>query len=166
VDLAAAARGAVRSVAPGLPLYRVRPLADLLSESVARTTFILVLLGIAALVATAIGAVGIYGVLAYLVSLRAREMGLRLALGAQPGDVRRLVVGHALTDAGLGIALGLVAALLVTRVLTGLLFGVGAADPLALGSASVVLLATALAASWLPARRAAGLDPAIALREE
>jgi len=166
VDLAATAREAVRRVAPGIPLYRVMPLSDLLSQSMARTTFTLVLLGLAALVATAIGAVGIYGVLAYLVSLRAREMGLRLALGAQPRDVRRLVMGHALADAGLGIAAGLAAALLLTRLLTAMLFGVGAADVGVLVGASVVLLVTALAASWLPARRAARLDPAIALRME
>ncbi len=162
--LGAAIRRAVRGTAPGVPVYRLLPLRELLSAAVARTTFTLLLLGIAAVVAMAIGAMGIYGVIAYLVALRTREIGVRLALGAQPADVRRLVVRRALTDAGVGVAVGLVGALLTTRMLAALLFEVRPTDPATLGTAAVLLLATAVAASWLPARRAARLDPAIALR--
>jgi ABC-type antimicrobial peptide transport system permease subunit len=112
-----------------------------------------------------IGAMGIYGVIAYLVSLRTRELGVRLALGARPADVRRLVVRHGLTDAVLGVAAGLVVAAALTRVLATMLYDVSPMDPVTLVAASVVLLVTAVAASWLPARRAAALDPSSALRE-
>ncbi|HEY5218503.1 MAG TPA: FtsX-like permease family protein, partial [Gemmatimonadaceae bacterium] len=132
----------------------------------ARTTFTLLLLGVAAVVALLIGAMGIYGVIAYLVALRTREIGVRLALGAQPTDVRRMVVRGAVGDAAAGVALGLIGAALMTRGLATLLFGVSPTDPLALTAASVLLLGTAIAASWVPARRVARLDPAMALRSE
>ncbi len=163
--LAAAARRAVYSVAPALPIYRVMPVSALVSAAVSRTMFTLMVLGIAAIVAMIIGAMGIYGVIAYLVSLRTRELGVRLALGARPADVRRLVVRHGLTDAVLGVAAGLVVAAALTRVLATMLYDVSPMDPVTLVAASVVLLVTAVAASWLPARRAAALDPSSALRE-
>lgn len=162
--LASGVRTAVRGAAPSLPVYRLMPLGELLAAAVSRTTFTLLLLGVAALVAMAIGATGIYGVIAYLVALRTREIGVRLALGAQPGDVRRMVVWRALGDAATGVAVGLAGAVAVTRTLSSLLFGVSPTDPAVLAAAAVLLLATATAASWWPARRAAGLDPAIALR--
>ena len=162
--LGTAARAAVRASVPGVPPYRMLPLGELLSAAVSRTTFTLLLIGIAALVATAVGATGIYGVIAYLVALRTREIGVRLALGAQPADVRRMVVGRAVGDAAGGVIAGLIGAVVATRALASLLFGVSPTDPLALAGAASVLLVTAVAASWLPARRAARLDPAIALR--
>jgi ABC-type antimicrobial peptide transport system permease subunit len=141
------------------------PVSALVSAAVSRTMFTLMVLGIAAIVAMIIGAMGIYGVIAYLVSLRTRELGVRLALGARPADVRRLVVRHGLTDAVLGVAAGLVVAAALTRVLATMLYDVSPMDPVTLVAASVVLLVTAVAASWLPARRAAALDPSSALRE-
>ncbi len=162
--LGAAVRGAVRASVPGVPAYRMLPLRDLVSDSVSRTTFTLLLIGIAALVATAVGATGIYGVIGYLVALRTREIGVRLALGAQPADVRRMVVRRAVGDAAAGVLAGLIGAVVATRALASLLFGVSPTDPVALAGAASVLLVTAVAASWLPARRAARLDPAIALR--
>jgi ABC-type antimicrobial peptide transport system permease subunit len=138
----------------------------LVTRAEARTTFTLTILGIAALIAMCIGAVGIYGVIAYLVSLRTREIGVRMALGAQPAQVRRMITRHALVDAGIGIVVGLVSATLLTRVLGSVLFGVSPTDPIALGGAAAVLVATAIAASWIPARRAAALQPSIALRAE
>ncbi|HEY5060580.1 MAG TPA: FtsX-like permease family protein, partial [Gemmatimonadaceae bacterium] len=123
-SLTSAVRSAVQSVAPSLPVYRVISVAALRAQAVARTTFTLPLLGIAAVVAMAIGATGIYGVIAYLVSLPTREIGVRLALGAQPADVRKLVVGHAMTDAIIGVAIGLAGAALATRGLAATLFGV------------------------------------------
>ena len=164
-DLGAAARRAVYGVAPALPIYHVRPLSELIAAGVSRTTFTLLVLGIAALMALVIGAMGIYGVIAYLVSLRTRELGVRLALGARPADVRRLVVRHGVVDAALGVVAGLVVAAALTRVLASVLYGVSAVDPVTLVGASAALLVTAVAASWLPARRAAALDPAGALRE-
>jgi predicted permease len=162
----AAIRRAAASAAPSLPVYRVIALGDLLSSAEARTTFTLLLLGIAALVAMAIGATGIYGVIAYLVALRMREIGVRLALGAQAADVKALVVRRAVVDAVAGVCIGLAGAVLVTRGLGSLLFDVSPTDVVSLGSAAAVLLATAVAAAWLPARRAAALDPAIALRSD
>jgi len=144
----------------------VTPMRLLVTRAEARTTFTLTILGIAALIAMCIGAVGIYGVIAYLVSLRTREIGVRMALGAQPAQVRRMIARHAIVDAAIGIVVGLVGAVLLTRVLGSVLFGVSPTDPLALGGAAAVLAATAIAAGWIPARRAAALQPSIALRVE
>ena len=165
-DVAAGARNAVYTVAPALAVYNVIPLRALLSDAEARTTFTVLLLAIAAAVALAIGTMGIYGVVAFLVALRTREIGLRLALGAQPADVRRLVVQRAVSDAAIGVFVGLVGAVALTRELSTLLFSVSPTDPASLLSAAALLLLTAVAASWFPARRAARLDPAIALRDE
>ncbi len=163
-DVTAGVRNAVRAAAPSLPMYRLIAVRDLLSQAVARTTFTLLLLGIAAVVAMAIGAMGIYGVIAYLVALRNREIGVRLALGAQAADVRRMVVRHALGDAAIGVAVGIAGTVVLTRAVATVLFKVRPSDPAALVLASTLLLMTAIAASWLPARRAARLDPAISLR--
>src|SRR5690348_7025752 len=164
--LIAPIRRIVAGVAPALPIYAVTPMTALVTHAEARTTFTLTILGIAALIAMCIGAVGIYGVIAYLVSLRTREIGVRMALGAQPAQVRRMIARHALVDAAIGIVVGLGGAALLTRVLGSVLFGVSPTDPLALGGAAVVLVVTAIAASWIPARRAASLQPSIALRVE
>ncbi len=164
--LTGAVRAAVERVAPALPVFRVTPLAQLVSAAMARTSFTLLLLAIAAVIALGIGAAGIYGVISYLVSRRTRELGIRMALGARPGTVRGLVVREAVGDAALGVLAGLAAAAVLTRALGALLFHIGTTDPLALGGAAIVLLATATAASWVPARRAAAVDPATALRAE
>ncbi|MDE3173575.1 MAG: ABC transporter permease, partial [Gemmatimonadota bacterium] len=126
--LAGPARRALARVAPAVPLFRVMPLRALLSAAVSRTTFTLLLVGVAALVALAVGWTGIYGVVAYLVALRTREIGVRLALGARPADVRRMIVSGALADAAIGVAIGLAGAAAVTRGLGALLFGVAATD--------------------------------------
>ena len=164
--LITAVRRIVATTAPALPVYALTPVRALVTHAEARTTFTLTILGIAAFVALCIGAVGIYGVIAYLVSLRTREIGVRMALGAEPAQVRRMIARHALTDAGLGVAAGLAGAAVLTRVLGSVLFGVSPTDPLTLGGAAIFLIATAVAASWVPARRAAGLEPSIALRVE
>ncbi|HTE47091.1 MAG TPA: FtsX-like permease family protein, partial [Gemmatimonadaceae bacterium] len=159
-------RHAVATIDQMLPLYRVMPISSVVAASTGRTTFTLLLLAVAAVVATTIGALGIYGVISYLVSLRTREIGVRIALGAQAQDVRRLVTRQAIVDAMIGVTVGLVGAVALTRVLGAVLFDVSPTDPATLIGASVLLLLTALAASWLPARRAAALDPASALRSE
>src|SRR5262249_3242820 len=110
-----------------------------------------------------LGAIGLYGVMAYVVALRTRELAIRLALGAQPGELRRMVSWQGLRMAAAGIVIGLAAALAVTRVLTTLLYEVSPTDPMVLAVASGVLLLVAAAASWLPTRRATTIDPASAL---
>ena len=163
-DVSAGVRSAVHSVAPALPVYRLIPLRSLQQDAEARTTFTVLLLSIAAVVALVIGTMGIYGVVAFLVALRAREIGLRLALGAQPSDVRQMVVRRALVDAVIGVGVGVAGAVALTRELSTLLYSVKPTDPISLLSAGALLLLTARVASWIPARRAARLDPAIALR--
>jgi len=121
-------------------------------------------LAIAAALALLIGAVGLYGVTAYLVSLQRREIGVRVALGAQSSDVHKLVLGRALTDTIIGVVLGLVGAAATTKMLAATLFGVSPVDPVTLGAAAVLLVVTAIVAAVMPARRAAALDPAMSLR--
>jgi hypothetical protein len=157
---------AVRAIDPGVPTYAGRVMTDIVAQAAARTSFTLLLLGIASAVAMLLGAVGIYGVISYVVSLRGREIAIRLALGAQASDVRRMVTRQAAAVSGVGIAIGVVAALVVMRALSALLFEVRPIDPVSLTAAAAVLAAVSAAASWLPARRAASTDPAQALRAD
>lgn len=157
---------ATATLDPTLPLYDAMPVSRLVATATARTAFTLTMLAIAALVALGIGAVGIYGVIAYLVTLRTREIGVRLALGAQTRDVRRMVASQALGDALAGVAIGLVAAVVVTRLMASILFDTASIDVPTFALAAGTLLLTAFAASWVPAHRAAALDPADALRAD
>ena len=138
----------------------------ILAESIARQRFSMLLLGIFAAVAMTLAAVGIYGVMSYSVTQRRNEIGIRIALGAQKMDVLKITVGSGLKLVGLGIALGLVGAFLLTRLMTTLLFGITATDPLTFLSISAVLLSVAILASYIPARRATKVDPLTALRYE
>ena len=131
-----------------------------------QTSFALVMLAIAASVALLIGVVGIYGVIAYTAAQRTREIGLRMALGAEVRDVLRMFLRHGLWLTAAGIAIGIGVALALTRVMSTFLFGVGPMDPTTYAAVSGVLVAVALVATYLPARRAAQVDPAIALRTE
>jgi predicted lysophospholipase L1 biosynthesis ABC-type transport system permease subunit len=164
--VAAAVRSALRSLDEGLPIFRMRPLTEVTEAASARTWFVLMLLAAAAAIALVLGAIGVYGVLSYVVSLRTREIGVRLALGAPPPDVRWMVWSQGVTIASIGVAIGVVLALAAGRVLATLLFEVSPTDPAALASASAALFSVGVIASWWPARRAARLDPAVALREE
>jgi predicted permease len=157
---------AVWSVRPDLPLAAVQTVADIEARSMAQTSFALVMLGIAAAVALLIGVVGIYGVMAYAVGQRTREMGLRMALGAQIADVRNVFLRLGLRLAATGILIGIGMAMLVTRVMSTFLFGVGPLDPVTYAAVSVVLAAVALLATYLPARRATRVHPVVALRGE
>ncbi|HSW27932.1 MAG TPA: ABC transporter permease [Longimicrobiales bacterium] len=159
-------RDAVWSVNPNLPVRQMRALDELEAQAVATTSFSLKLLAIAAAVALVLGMIGVYGVLSYAVSQRIPELGMRIALGAPVGRVMGMVIreGMALSLAGVAVGLALSAGL--ARLMSGLLFGVSPADPLTFGSVTLVLLAVALLASWLPARRAARIDPTTALRAE
>jgi ABC-type antimicrobial peptide transport system permease subunit len=130
----------------------------------APTRALVVLLAVASAVALTLGAVGLYGVVAYGVSVRRREIGVRMALGARPADVSRAVSLGGLRLAAIGVAIGVACAAAFTRLLRGLLYDVSATDPWVLGLTALTLLAVAFVASWLPARRAAAVDPAEALR--
>ncbi len=159
-------RAAVRAVNQNLPLENVHTLDEILAQSMARTSFMLVTLAIAAGVALALGVVGIYGVISYMVSQRTREIGVRMALGADRRDVRRMVLRQGVILAGIGVAVGLVAAVGLTRLISSWLFGVEATDPVTFGLVAALLVAVALVASYLPALRASRTDPLEALRFE
>jgi putative ABC transport system permease protein len=137
---------------------------DIMNEAVARPRLLTVLLGVFGALGLLLGSLGIYGVLAYLVSQRRREIGVRMALGAQQSDVLRLVVWRGLALALGGIVIGLIGAVALTRLMQGVLYGIEPTDPLTFGLVSLGLLAVAVLASWLPARRAASVDPAVAIR--
>lgn len=164
--LVPAIRRTVAALDSTVPVVHVRTMSSVLSHSLARVSFILTLLAIAAGMALLLSAVGTYGVIAYLVTQRRSEIGLRMALGAHAHQVTALVVGHSLRLAGIGLVVGLVAALLATRVLASLLYGVRASDPATFVVAPLVLLVVAVTASVVPARRATRVDPVEALRAE
>jgi len=159
-------RRAVWSVSPTLPLADLRTMQSLMRDSTARGAFMMTLLGLAATMAVVLGLVGTYGVIAYAVSSRRREIGVRLALGARPLDVRGMVLRRTLAVAAAGTAIGLAAAIGLTRVLESQLFGVTATDPLTFAAAAAGIGLAALAAGWWPARRAAQVDPMETLRAE
>ncbi len=159
-------RNAVWSVNPNLPLANVRGLEELLVDSKARTSFTLVMLGIAASVALLLGVVGIYGVISYGVTQRTREIGIRMALGADLGAVRRLVLRQGVLLTTLGVGLGLTCAFFLTRLMSSLLFGVNPTDPVTYAAVALLLASIALLACYLPARRASRVSPTEALRWE
>jgi ABC-type antimicrobial peptide transport system permease subunit len=159
-------RQAVWSVNPSLPVFLVRTMKDLYDESMARTSFALVMLAIASVMALALGVIGIYGVRAYVVSQRSREIGIRLALGAKPAGLKRLFVRQGLTLAAIGAAAGLLTAVAATQWMSSLLFGVERLDPPTYAAVLVVLGTAAALASYIPARRAAAVDPVETLTAE
>ena len=159
-------RKIVHELDPALPTYGERTMTSIVGAATARTRFIMMLLGVASGIALLLGAVGIYGVMAYGVSVRQREIGVRMALGARPRDVSWMISRQGVTLAGVGVLVGVLASLATTRVLRGLLYDVSPVDPIVLAGASAALLGATLLASWLPARRAAAVDPADALRAD
>ncbi len=161
-----AIRREVRALDAGLPLFNVRAMETVVRRSMARTSFTLVLLGLASGIALLLGGIGIYGMISYVVGMRTRELGLRMALGAQRGEVRWMVTRQGITLAMLGVVIGIGCSLIVTRLLRSLLFGVEPWDPMALVSSSAVLVAVAIASSAIPAWRASRVDPSVALRAD
>ena len=164
--LAGAMRREVAAIDPDQSLSNLSTMSQLLAASVAQPRFSLLAFAVFAAIALVLASVGIYGVMSYSVSERTHEVGVRMALGARPGDVMRLVLGQGLRLALAGVAIGLMAALALTRVLTSLLYGVSATDPATLAMVVVLLTGVALLACYLPARRAARVDPVVALRQE
>lgn len=164
--LVPAVREQVRALDPNLPVSDVRTMDDVAASALAQQRFTTVLLGVFAALALALTATGLYGVVSFLTTQRTREIGVRVALGAERGDVTWLVLRDGLAAAVLGVAVGLAGSLWLTRLLAGQLYGVAPLDPVTFAAAPALLLAIAALASWLPARRAARVSPVQALREE
>jgi len=156
----------VPALDPGLPVYRIRTIHELISESVSRRRLSMFLLAAFAAMALLLAAVGIYGVVSYAAAQRAHEMGIRMALGARAGNVVWLVLRQSLLLTGSGLAIGVAGALLLTRFLASLLFHVDATDPMTYLAVGAFLAVVAQTASFVPAYRAATIDPAKSLREE
>jgi putative ABC transport system permease protein len=165
-SLAGAIRQTVQEIDSDAPVYQVTTMDELLSTAAADTRFQMVLLGIFAGIGLLLAAVGIYGLMSYSVTQRTREIGIRMALGAERGDVLRMVVRQGLRLSLTGVAAGVVAAFALSRVMASLLYGVGPTDLATFSMVPVGLTAVALAASYIPARRATKVEPVIALREE
>jgi putative ABC transport system permease protein len=157
---------AVREIDRNVPISEVQTMSSVVDQATAESRFYLVLLAAFAAVAVALAAVGIYGVMSYSVSRRTHEIGIRIALGAEPSSVRRFIVRQGMTLAITGAAVGVIAAFTLTRLMARLLYGVGPADPATFVVVTAVLCGVALAASYLPARRATRVDPLTALRSD
>ncbi|HEX7173830.1 MAG TPA: ABC transporter permease [Pyrinomonadaceae bacterium] len=164
--LSEAVRSEIRAVDPDLPVHGVRTMEEVMSATVAQQRFAMTLLGVFAVIALLLAAVGIYGVMSYAVAERTHEIGIRMALGAQAGDIVRMVVRQGMILAVVGVVAGAAAALLLTRVMSSMLYGVSASDPVTFAAISLALAAVAFLACYLPARRAAKVDPMVALRYE
>jgi putative ABC transport system permease protein len=159
-------RGAIRSLDPTVTISAVQTMDHAAAQATSRPRFYLLLLATFAAIALTLAAAGIFGVMSYAVSRRTHEIGIRIALGAQRSDVRRLVIGQGMATALAGAGAGLAAAFLLTRLMRNLLYGVGSSDPATFAAVSLLLTAVALLASWIPARRAMRIDPLRAIRHD
>ena len=154
----------VLSLDRDLPIFNVRPMQQLVADSVETRRFHMIVLGVFAAVALVLAVTGLYGVMVHWVSQRTQELGIRMALGAQTRDLLRLVIGQGLALAACGVVAGAAGTLALTRLLTRFLYGVKPADPTAFAGTAVLLLAVAIAASYIPARRATAVDPLAAIQ--
>jgi predicted permease len=165
-SLTSAVRGEITALNKSQPVFNVRTMDQIVSQSVAPRRFSMLLLTVFAVVALALASIGIYGMMSYAVAQRTREIGLRMTLGAQRGNVLRLVIGQGMKLAIIGVGLGLLAAVVLTRTMKSLLFGVSATDPVTFMGIALLLTVVALVACCVPARRATKVDPMVALRYE
>jgi putative ABC transport system permease protein len=164
--IVASARAAVAAVDTGLPLANVRPMADIVAAASGQPRFTTLIMSLFASVAISLAALGLYGILAHAVEQRIREIGVRVAVGASRREIFRLVVGDGMKLASMGVIAGVPAALMLTRLMGGVLPGAMRADPLTYAAVVALLATAALFASYLPARRATRVDPLVALRSE
>jgi putative ABC transport system permease protein len=163
---AAGIRQAVHSIDKNLPVTDIRTLEDALGESISQERFRTFLLGSFSVIALLLAVIGISGVISYFVSQRRHEIGIRMALGAQRCDILRLILGQGTKLAVFGVGIGFAAALLLTRFMASLLYGVSATDPLTFGMVAIILLSVAMSACYIPASRATRVDPMVALRHD
>ena len=161
-----AVRNEVHSLDPNLPIFDVKTMTEHMRLALFPARVAATVLGVFGFVALMLAAIGIYGVTSYSVAQRTREIGIRMALGAQLGDVLRLILGHGVKLTVLGVSFGLIGAYLATRAITSVLYGVSATDPLTFIFVSLLLTTVALVACYWPARRATKVDPLVALRYE
>jgi ABC-type antimicrobial peptide transport system permease subunit len=159
-------RQAIWRVDPDQPMWKIRSVDWLVERSVVDRKFLLALMIMFAALALALTVIGLYGVISYLVSQRTQEIGIRMALGAQVRHILQLILKHGVLLVALGVGLGIIAAILVTRLMSHLLYGITPTDPLTFSAIAVLLTFIALVACYLPARRAAHVDPVVALRTE
>jgi len=165
-QLISSVRGVVKSIDPDQPIYSPRTMNEIRAESVGQERLNLTLLSLFAGIALVLAIVGIYGVMSYSVTQRTQEIGIRMAIGARPLDVFKMIMGNGMKLALIGVALGLVGAFILTRFMSTMLFGVAPTDAMTFGSISVLLILVALLACYLPGRRATKVEPTISLRYE
>jgi len=166
MSLIASARGAAQAIDPSLPVFNVKSMETVIADSVSANRMNALLLGLFAALALTLAMLGVYGVMSYTVEQNTREIGVRMALGAEPRDVLRLVIGQGLALTATGLVVGLAAAYALTRLMETLLFGVSATDPLTLIATPLLLTLIASLACYIPARRATKVDPIVAFRCE
>jgi putative ABC transport system permease protein len=164
--LSGSARGAVWAVDPNVPVFRVESMEQVLADSISSQRLTAALIGLFGALALALAAIGVFGVLSFTVSQRTNEIGIRMALGAGRSEVLRLVLREGMMLATVGVGLGVLGALALTRLLSGLLFGVGPTDPLTFAAVLALLTSVSFVACYLPGRRAAAVEPMVALRYE
>jgi putative ABC transport system permease protein len=166
LSLASAVRGQIAALNKDQAVFNVSTMEQIVAQSVASRRFSMLLLTVFAVIALALASIGIYGMMSYAVAQRTREIGVRMALGAQSSNVLRLVIGQGMKLALVGVAFGLLSSLGLTQLMKNLLFGVSATDPLTFALIALLLTLVTLIACWIPARRATKVDPLVALRYE
>jgi putative ABC transport system permease protein len=166
LTLSGGVRQQILAVDPSQPVYQIRSMEQLRSDWLSQRFLALLLVGLFAALALTLAVVGIYGVMSYTVARRTHEMGIRIALGAQPGDLWGMILSQGSILVAIGLGAGIIAALGLTRLMTAMLYGVTPTDPLAYLGGAVLLAGVALLACWIPARRATRVDPMVALRYE